>query len=153
MATEKFAAQTPHDLARIIARMKGYTLPIQVAIREGVDRTHAQNALAHKWYKEAANWLGDQEPWQVKAECKLNIGIRMLVVESDDFREQWTRLIKDRFTYEEKLEFMVEPTDYPVTRIMTTKQMTRYMKEVQAKYAAQGVPLTDPESLKYGALA
>lgn len=151
MTTDKRTLHTPHHTARLIVDLKAMTLPVVVAIREGEDRTDAQNKLSHKWYREASNWLGDQEPWQVRAECKLNIGIRMLVTESDDFREQWTRLIKDRFTYAEKLELMVEPTDYPVTRIMTTKQMIRYMDAVWQKYRAQDVPLTDPEVRKYEA--
>lgn len=142
---DKFTLSTPHDTARFMMELKARSLPITVAIKDGLDRTTSQNGLVFKWYKEAANWLGDQEPWQVRAECKLNIGVRMLVTESEDFREKWTRLIKDRFSYDEKLELMSEPHDYPVTRIMTTKQMTRYMDAVYEKYAAQGVPMTDPE--------
>lgn len=120
-------------------------MPVSLLTSDSVDRTNQQNALSHKWYSEAPIWLGDQEAWQVRAECKLYIGIKMLVTENECFRDQWQRLIKDRFTLEEKLELMSEPTDYPVTRIMQVPQMRRYMDAVYQKYTAQGVPLTSPE--------
>ena len=149
MATYKRPLHTPHDTAQLIHDIKGMMLPLRVVIREGDDRSLNQNNLAHKWYAQAANWLGDQEAWEVRAECKLFIGIRLLVTENEDFREQWGRLIKDRFTVEEKLMLMTEPHDYPVTRIMSKPQMGRYMDSVYRKYKEQGVPLSEPEMRKY----
>lgn len=145
----KYGLKKPHDTARFIADLKQRSLPLVVTLREGEDRTSGQNNLAHKWFGEAANWLGDQEPWEVRAECKLNIGIRMLVSENEDFRDKWTRLIRDRFTYEEKLELMVEPHDYPVTRIMSAKQMGHFMDTVWKKYTDLGVPLTRPQDQQF----
>jgi hypothetical protein len=45
---------------------------------------------------------------------------------------------------------MLPPHDYPVTRLMTVKQMTRFMDAVHDDLAGQGVRLTDPEAMKYG---
>jgi len=67
------------------------------------------------------------------------------VVENEDFRAKWHSMILGRFSYEEKLAFMLEPFDFPVSRIMTTAQMTRYMNAIYDEFAAQGVPLTVPD--------
>lgn len=119
--------------------------PFTVTWVQGADRTGQQNALAFKWYTEIAEQLGDREASDVRAHCKLYIGVRMLVTESPEFQEQWNRLIKDRFTIEEKLELMSEPHDYPVTRIMKVSQMTRYLESIISEYAPVGVELTIPE--------
>jgi len=145
MTTSKRILNTPRDTAQLISDIKGMELPLTIAIKDGADRTLAQNRLVNGWYADAANWLGDIEAWQVRAECKLNIGVKMLVTEDDTFREKWHRMIMDRYTYEEKLEFMSEPWDFPVTRLMSKPQMSRYMNAVWDKYRPQGVPLTDPE--------
>jgi hypothetical protein len=150
MTTTKSLIQTAHEKARLMTEIKHQAMPFQIAIKEGTDRSLGQNRLIHKWNSEIAKWFGDRDAADVHAENKLHIGVRMLMAENEDFKEQWVRLIKDRFTPEEKLEFMSEPTDYPVTRIMTTKQMGRYLDLVYQKYTAQGVKLTDPGLEKYG---
>ena len=50
--------------------------------------------------------------------------------------------------YEEKLA-AVKAFDLPVTRLMTVRQMTSFMDEMQRKWSAHGIRLTDPEALKY----
>jgi len=45
---------------------------------------------------------------------------------------------------------MLPPHDYPVSRIMSVKQMTRYLYAIHAEFTAQGVRLSDPEMQKYG---
>ena len=93
--------------------------------------------------------MGDRDASDVRAHCKLNHGIRMLVTESEEFREQWHRLFMNRYTYEEKLLLMVEPHDYPVTRIMGVKQMGRFLDKIHEEFTALGIVLTDPEMQKY----
>lgn len=121
--------------------------PLVVTWREGDDRSKAQNRLAFKWYKQIADQMGDREAWQVRAHCKLEHGVRMLVTENEDFRTKWHDMIMDRFTYEEKLKLMVEPWDFPVSRIMGVKQMTRYLDAIYNEFTALGVRLTLPEVL------
>lgn len=133
-------------LARLLQSRK---LPLTVHITAGEDRSGQQNALAFQWYKEAADQLGDRSPSDVRAHCKLYHGVRMLHAESETFRAAWDRLIKGRFTMAEKLELMLEPHDYPVSRLMTVKQMSRYLDAIHAEFTAQGVRLTDPEMRKY----
>lgn len=140
----KRTIRTPRDFVALQQDLKALSMPFTIAVRDGADRSNEQNALAFKWYKEAADWLGDQEAWQVRAECKLNIGVRMLVAEDDDFREKWF-FVFAALTYEQKLALMVEPHDYPVTRLMNKDQMSRYMDAVCKKYTEAGVVLTHPD--------
>jgi hypothetical protein len=66
----------------------------------------------------------------------------MLRAESEDFRSQYDGLIKDRFSYEEKLQMM---DFFPVTSLMTTDQTSRYLDKVQEAYAKRGVILEFPQ--------
>ena len=43
----------------------------------------------------------------------------------------------------------VKDMDLPVTRLMTTKQQTQFMDDVQRHWSGMGIRLTDPEALKY----
>jgi hypothetical protein len=141
--------KTPSDIDGLARLLRSRQLPLTVKITQGEDRTGQQNNLAFTWYKESADQLGDRQPHDVRAHCKLFHGVRMLHTENDDFRASWDRLIKNRFTIEEKLELMLPPHDYPVTRLMSVKQMSRYMDGIHAEFSGMGVRLTDPEALKY----
>ena len=148
MAT-KHAITTTGQLMAMFGFLKLHSMPMTITVRDGVDRSLSQNALAHKWYSEAATWLGDRSASDVKAHCKLWHGVKMMVVEDEDFREKWQRLVMGRFNTEEKLEFMLEPWDFPVTRLMSKPQMNRYMNEVYKEFNALGVPLSVPELQGY----
>lgn len=141
--------RTHDDIDGLSRLLKSRKLPMTVSIAAGEDRTGQQNALAFRWFQEAADQLGDRTASDIRAHCKLHHGVGMLHVENDAFREQWDRLIRDRFTYEEKLALMLPPHDYPVSRVMTVRQMSRWMDAIHAEYSALGVRLTDPELRKY----
>ena len=141
--------RTPSEIEGLARLLGSRQLPLTVTITTGEDRSGQQNALSHKWYAEAAQQLSDRTASDVRAHCKLWHGVKMLHAENEAFRLSWNRLIKDRFTIEEKLELMVPPHDYPVTRLMTVKQMTRYMDECHRDLTSLGVVLTDPESQRY----
>jgi len=128
-------------LARFLRARK---LPVTVRITAGADRTDAQNKLAFDWFRQISEQMGDRTISDVRGHCKLEHGVRMLHAENDDFREQWDRLIRDRFTYAEKLELMLPPTDYPVSRLMKVRQMTRWLDAIYGEFSAQGVFLTLP---------
>ena len=141
--------RTEGDIEALRLLLRARKLPLTVHITAGADRTGQQNALAFAWYLDIANQLGDRTAADARAHCKLYHGVRMLHTESEPFRMAWDRLIKGRFTLEEKLELMLPPHDYPVTRLMTVKQMTAYLDGISREFTAQGVRLTDPEALKY----
>jgi len=41
----------------------------------------------------------------------------------------------------------MEPLDFPITRIMTTKQATAYLDGVHRHFSEKGIALTDPGDL------
>lgn len=133
------------DVTKLIAFLGQYPMPYRVTVTKGEDRSGQQNKLAFKWYREISEQMGDRSASDVRAHCKFYHGVKMLVTENEAFREQWTRLFRDRFSEEEKLALMVEPHDYPITRIMGVKQMTAYLEAIIAEFAPMGVALTMPE--------
>lgn len=125
----------------------GRKLPLTVTWAQGATRSAAQNRLAQRWFQDIATQLGDRTHEEVRAECKLTIGVPILRAENEAFRLSYDRTMK-HLPYEEKLAAIIA-FDLPVTRLMTTKQMTEFMGQMQRHWSGQGVRLTDPESLKY----
>ncbi len=67
----------------------------------------------------------------------------ILRAENDDFCEKYDRIIRP-LPYEAKLEMMMEPLDFPITRIMSTKQKTDFLDGVAKYWSGLGYRLTDP---------
>ena len=137
----------PEHVEALAILIRNRKLPVTVHWTQGAPRTSAQNRLAQRWFADIATQLGDQTHAEVRAECKLTIGVPILRAESEVFRLSYDRVFK-HLTYEEKLA-AIQEFDLPVTRRMTVKQMSAFMDEMQRKFSAQGVRLTDPEALKY----
>lgn len=132
------------DQAQELARnLVGLPLPFTVTVTEGEIRTNPQNDLLWKWNEEIARHRGDVSAIDVHRENKLLIGCP-ICMRNDAFRAFVSKL--SHLTYSEKLEAM----DFvPVTSRMTKKEMQEFMDGVERKFRAQGVPLTDPEMLRY----
>lgn len=113
---------------------------VSVQITAGKSRTLDQNAIAHVWYEQVARELREDDAAGVKCFCKLHFGVPILRDESDEFREKYDRLIKP-MRYDEKLELMEW---FPVTSLMTTPQLSKYLEKVQAHYQGRGVWLEFP---------
>ena len=137
----------PDHVDALANMLRGRKLPITVTWTQGAPRSTAQNRLAQRWFTDIATQLGDQTHEDVRAECKLRFGVPILRAENEAFKVSYDRVIK-ALTYEQKLE-AVKAFDLPVTRLMTVKQMTAFMDEMQRHWIGQGVRLTDPEALKY----
>ena len=136
--------RTDEDLQALTALLSARKRPFTVQITTGANRSIEQNALAFLWYREIAEQMGDRTATEVRAHCKLHHGVKMLVTENGAFRAAWhARFL--RWDYEAKLELMVEPLDLPVTRLMTTKQLTQYLDAIADEFTRQGVVLTQPE--------
>jgi len=114
---------------------------VEVDIRTGKRRSDCQNSISHSWYEQIARELREQSAHEVKRECKLIFGVPILRAEDEDFCIQYDTLIKNRYTYEEKLQMM---DFFPVTSLMTTDQLSRYLEAMQAAYAKRGVSLEFP---------
>lgn len=116
----------------------------EVVIRPHKSKRSAdQNRLMWMWLSEAEQH-GDQTAEEYRCYVKLHIGVPLLRSESDHFRERYDAVVKG-LDYATKLELMGEPFDFPVTRLMSVQQMSRFLEAMRADLVAQGIPLTTPE--------
>ena len=104
--------------------------PAHVSILPYDPKTDAQNNQQHEWYREAERQKPEMTAADYRAECKAHCGLPILFRDSEEYREAWDRLIRDRYDYEEKLELMKPPVDYPVTRAMNKKQLSEFLDAV-----------------------
>jgi hypothetical protein len=82
----------------------------------------------------------------VRAFLKLHMGVAILREDDEVFREKYDRIVRPH-SYEEKLEMMAVPFDFPITRLMSTEQEKRYLDEIQRYFSERGFILTDPDVL------
>lgn len=129
------------ELALLITYLKGRKRPLTVEITEGRDRSSEQNRLAWKWYIEISDQTGEDRE-DVRARCKLEIGVPILREAHDKFRATYDRLIRP-LPYPEKLS-LIRDTETPVTSLMNVEQMSRYLDIVFRRHAEIGVALTVP---------
>jgi len=129
------------DLALLFAYLKGRKRPFTVDITDGRDRSSEQNRLSQKWYSEIAEQTGEDRE-DVRARCKLEIGVPIMREASEKFRATYDRLIRP-LSYEDKLAW-IRDMDLPVTRLMSVTDMSRYMDLVFKRHAEFGIVLTVP---------
>lgn len=133
--------KNPDDLALLKVYLDGRKHPFTVDITEGRDRSTEQNRLSFKWYKEISDQTGEDIE-DVRARCKLEIGVPILRDAHKKFRDTYDRLIRP-LAYPEKLA-LVRDTEMPVTRLMNVEQMSRFMDIVFRRHVEIGVVLTIP---------
>ena len=137
-----------YERRMFIKFVEGQKLPFTGSVSSGKSRTWVQNKLQRKWMIEISEQLGDRTPEEARAYCKLTIGVPILRDQNEDFCEKYDRILKP-LPYEAKLELMAEPIDFPVTRLMSTKQKTEYLDAVCRHFSEQGVILTIPDDARY----
>jgi len=108
-------------------------------------RSIAQNKLAFRWYEHIAKSMQDGTTQDKRAYCKLHYGVAIRK-EDEVFREKYDRIIRP-LPYEHKLEVMVDPIDFPVTRDMSIKDMSRYLDAMQQGFAKEGIILPTQDDL------
>lgn len=116
---------------------------LTVNISEGRARSEQQNSISHAWYEQVARELREDNALGVKAFCKLTMGVPILRLADDDFREKYDRAVKP-MAYEDKLTLMEW---FPVTSLMTTPQLSQYLEAMQKHYSRHGVWLQFPEQV------
>ncbi len=136
------AIKNEDDLALLHVYLDQRKRPFTVEVTDGRDRTTEQNKLAFKWYGEIKDQTGESVE-DIRARCKLEIGVPILRRDSDAFRKTYDRLIRP-LDYEDKLA-LIRDTDMPVTSLMKVGQMTEYMDEVFKRHSEFGIALTIPE--------
>ncbi len=129
------------DLALLKVYLDGRKRPFTVDITDGRDRSSEQNRLSQKWYAEIAEQTGEDRE-DVRARCKLEIGVPIMREASEQFRATYDRLIRP-LDYADKLA-LIRDTDMPVTRLMNVGDMSRYMDAVFQRHAEFGIELTVP---------
>lgn len=138
-----FVITNDDKLAVLIDALRARKRPFTVDVVKGRRRSSYQNRLQRLWLNEAAEQLGDRTPEELRAECKLRFGVPILRAENTEFAEKYDQHIKP-LAYETKIAMMMEPLDFPVTRLMTTDQKTRYLEAMCDFLMRQGVVLTEP---------
>ena len=112
------------------------------------DRSLNQNRLMWRWFKDAEDHQnGQMKAWEYRAHCKLYFGVPILRRDSESYKEIYDRLIKQRFTIEEKLSLMVEPMEFPVTSAMNVKQKTEFLDAMREWLEGEGIVLTNTEEM------
>ena len=129
------------DLKLLTVYLDQRKRPFTVDITDGRDRSAEQNRLSQKWYAEIAEQTGEARD-EVRARCKLEIGVPIMREASDKFRATYDRLIRP-LDYADKLA-LIRDTDMPVTRLMNVGQMTEFMDAVFQRHAEFGIALTVP---------
>lgn len=141
MTSRTVTSETERGL--LLKFLGGHPLPFTVTVAKGRKRSVEQNKLQRLWMNEIAEQLGDQTPEEVRAYCKLTIGVPLLRAENEHFCERYDSVLKP-LPYEAKLAIMAEPLDLPVTRLMTTDQHRRYLDGVFKHFSEKGLVLTMP---------
>ena len=137
------AIRTEHDRKMAIRRIENAELPCTMTLTKGAPRSIEQNRLNRMWMLELER-QGDMTAEEYRAYCKAFFGIPILLAENEAFRQQYEAIVKP-LPYEQKLEIMKEPIDFPCTRLMTVKQEKRYLDEVYGYWTGKGFKLTDPD--------
>ena len=133
------------DRDALLRWIKTHKTPFTVNLSKGKRRSVEQNRLQRLLLNEISEQLGDQTPEEVRAYCKLTLGVPILRAEDEGFAESYDRNVKP-LPYEQKLALMAEPLDLPVTRLMTTGQKTLYLEAIYKHFGEQGVVMTQPEA-------
>jgi len=134
------SAEDMERVARLVGNLKP---PLTLTVTSGASRSLEQNKLQRLWCMEAAEQLGDRTAEEVRGFCKLPYGVPIMREGHDDFRETYDRLIKP-LPYETKLAYMMEPLDFPITRLMTVGEKSQYLDAMHKGLSELGVKLTEP---------
>lgn len=134
------SAEDMERVARLVGNLKP---PLTITVTSGASRSLEQNKLQRLWCMEAAEQLGDRTAEEIRGFCKLHYGVPIMREGHDDFRETYDRLIKP-LPYETKLAYMMEPLDFPITRLMTVWEKSQYLDAMHKGLSELGVKLTEP---------
>jgi hypothetical protein len=147
MKTYNRPIQTEQDREMAARLVENRPIPFTLSITDGAPRSKAQNRLLHKWMGEIAEQKGDVTAEEVRAYCKLRIGVPILRNQNEAFRARYDEILRP-LSYEQKIAIMSEPLNLPVTSLMSTKQLTEYMDTVMRHFGEQGIVLTIPDDMR-----
>ena len=134
------AIRTEYDKTMLIKRITNMSIPFSVSTKKGAPRSVESNRLQRGWLKEAGE-QGDNTAEEYRGYCKLHFGVA-IAKEDEEYAEKYNRLIRP-MSYAAKLELMMVPMDFPVTRIFTTEQTSRYLNLIYTHLTGLGIQLTE----------
>ena len=134
------AIRTEYDKTMLIKRINNMSIPFSVSTKKGAPRSVESNRLQRGWLKEAGE-QGDNTAEEYRGYCKLHFGVA-IAKEDEEYAEKYNRLIRP-MSYAAKLELMMVPMDFPVTRIFTTEQTSRYLNLIYTHLTGLGIQLTE----------
>jgi hypothetical protein len=135
--------KTEQDRQLAIKVLQNRALPCTMELTKGLKKSHDQEKLARKWFKEL-ELQGDLTEEEYRGYCKLHFGVVLAKQHSEVWAEKYDRIVKP-LPYEQKLELMMEPFDFPVTRILSTALEKKYLDNVYLFYTSKGFVLTNPD--------
>jgi len=116
-------------------------------------RSNPQNNLIYHIYERIASTLYGDDELLARRECKLTIGCRILLRDSESFKEKYNKVILN-LDYETKLEAM---DLISVSSLMTVKQSKKYITIIINTYTLKGCYFADldgvDEYIKYPEVA
>lgn len=115
---------------------------LRVTARSGRTRTISQNSLMHAWYTQMAVEDRQHDLQEHIRYCKWHHGVPILCADDPEYRAL-CRTLLGPLDYESRLIAM---DHYPVTRLMTKAQESKYLQAMQDDYAKRGVVLTFPDN-------
>ena len=136
--------KTDADRIGWVRFIEAQPLPVTVSLLKGAKRSNPQNKTAAMWYGQISAETGQTQA-EVKAECKLRYGLPIMERDKPEWVEKWSPLYGP-LLYHLRLR-MFEAI--PLTSLLTTRAMGEYLDAIQKEYRAQGIPLVDPEAIKY----
>lgn len=147
MTREHVICRAPDEVfkaAHEITKAAG-NLPLRVSwTTEKPKRTELQNRCLHKWFQIISQATGSA-PAEVKAECNLTYGVPIKRRDDQEWAGAFGHLF-DSLNWASKLKAL-RVLDIPVTRSMTTKQLSEYSEQMQRDYAERDIALPFKEDL------
>ena len=131
------------DRSAAVKLVESMPAPFMLSCKPGKPRSYLQNRLMRLWCNELQE-QGDQTAEEYRGYIKAWFGLPILIRDDENFAAQYERIIKP-LAYEDKILLMQVPLDFPVTRLMTTKQEAEMLDTVYEHFTSQGFVLTDPE--------
>ena len=108
------------------------------------DRTSDQNTMAFALYRQISEQLEDQSINDIRAECKLIVGVGLLRKSDEDFHAFYSMGLQ-HLTHHQKLAAM---EFIPVSSLMSKAVFSEYLDEIIRKYSAAGLSLINPSEAK-----
>ena len=98
-----------------------------------------QNALQHVWYRQAAKQKEDEVAWEVGGMCKLDFAVPILLESNEDFRSVYKYCL-EQYDRETQIEILGKSM-CKCTRLLTKKEMTEYLSQIQDYFGKNGIHL------------